>query len=241
LLWQFLPSLGLISEYVLPPFLDVIKSFPQLFDPNNPLVPGGFMNHFYLTLFEIGSAFSLAVAIGLPLGFAIGYYRTLAEAYEPLLYILYSIPAPLLYPVIYLLFGLGFQSKIVLGFILAVFPLIINTIAGFRSLENIYLTVAIAFGANGSQIFKKIILPGIAPFIVSGLRLALASTFVGIIFGQIIASSDGGLGWIITFTAENFVLTQTYGTIIIILIVVYAILQVFEYIERRVFKYYVER
>jgi NitT/TauT family transport system permease protein len=240
-LWQLLPSLNLVNKRVIPPFLDVINSFPELFSNNNPYVPGGFYYHVYLTLFEVAVAYIIVISIALPLGFILGYYSLLRDAYEPLIYIFYSLPAPLLYPALYLLLGLNYPSKIALGVLLGIFPLLINIIAGFRTLEQIYFLVALSYGANGKQIFTKITLPGIVPSLMSGLRLSLSAVFIGVIVGQILASSDGGLGWIIVFTAENFVTTQMFATIIIVMLLVFFILQAYEIIERKLLYKYLKR
>jgi len=240
-LWQLLPSFGIVNKQVIPPLLDVINSFPELFSYNNTYIPGGFNHHLYLTLFEVAVSYIISIAVALPLGFILGYYTILRDSFEPLIYILYSIPSPLLYPAIYLIFGLGYPSKIALGILLGLFPLLINVIAGFRNLEQIYFSVALSYGANEKQIFTKIILPGIMPSLMSGLRLSLSGVFIGVIVGQILASSDGGLGWVISFTAENFAVTQMFAAILITMLLVYLLLQTFEIIERKIFYRYLRR
>lgn len=236
-IWQILPSMGIISKFILPPISSVLESFPQLFNPNNQFIPGGFYYNFQITIYEILIAYLVSIAIALPLGFLIGYYSLLRDSLEPILYILYSIPAPLLYPAIYLLFGLGYLSKIILGILLGIFPLLINVISGLRNLDQMYFTVATAYGADGKQTFIKVALPGSMPAILSGLRLSLGGTFIGVIVGQLLASSDGGLGWIISFTAQNFIIDQMYATIIIIMLLVYLMLSMFEFLESKLLKY----
>lgn len=139
--------------------------------------------------FIIGIA--LSVVVGVPLGLAMGYYRFVSAACEPLVNLLYQTPFIALAPVTILWFGIGLDSKVALAFAISVSPIVIMTSAGVSTVENSLLNVARAYRANDFQIFRTLILPGTIPSVISGLRLGTGLAIVGTIAGEIVASSTG--------------------------------------------------
>ncbi|MCH4815793.1 MAG: ABC transporter permease subunit [Saccharolobus sp.] len=234
-LWQLLPTFELISPYVLSPFTSVIETFPQLFNTHG-LIPGGMIPQLLTTLTELGAAFGLSVGIGLTLGLLLSYFKLVGNAYEPLIYLIYAIPGSIYYPVLFLTLGLGVQSKIALGFLFGVFPLIINVLSGSKKLNQLFVRLAKSMGANGTQIFIKIMIPALAPYIMSGLRLSLVFSFIGVILGEVIASKDG-LGFAISVANYNFETPLMYDYIIIVILLATLFLGIILLIERKVFKY----
>lgn len=139
--------------------------------------------------FIIGIA--LSVAVGVPLGLAMGYYRLVGAACEPLINLLYQTPFIALAPVAILWFGIGLESKVALAFAGSVSPIVIMTSAGVRTVEGSLLNVARTYRANDYQIFRTLILPGTIPSVISGLRLGVGLALVGTIAGELVASSTG--------------------------------------------------
>ena len=237
-LWQMLPMLGLINKFALSPLSSSIASIPSLFDPNNFLIPGGLVPQIKITLTEIGVAFSLSVILGIGIGFLLGYFGILQEIYESLIYAIYAIPHIIIYPIIFLVpfIGLGEPSKIVYGLFVGFFPMTINSVLGFGEAKKRYHRLGFAMGASPIQSFSKLLLPGAAPALMSGLRLSLAFTMLGVIAGEIIASK-GGLGWTIATLSDNFEPVPMYGTIIVVILITLAFLVTVTLAERRVFSY----
>jgi|GEM_PF-620045 ABC-type nitrate/sulfonate/bicarbonate transport system permease component len=234
-LWQLLPTLGLVSPYILSPLSSVIATFPHMLDTKG-IIPGGLIPQLLTTLIELGVAFAFSVAIGLIIGLALSYFKLIGNAYESLIYLMYAIPAPIYYPILYLMLGLGVESKIALGFLLGVFPLIINIISGSKELNNFYIVLANSMGASGIQVFTKIMIPALAPYIMSGLRLALAFSFIGVILGEVLAS-EGGLGFAISVANYNFATPLMYDYIIIVILLAVLFYGVILLIEKKVLKY----
>ncbi len=235
-LWQLLPTTGIISKFALSSLTSSIASFPALFNPNNFLIPGGIVPQIEITLTEVAIAFSLAVLIGITIGFLLGYFELVQSAFEPLLYIVYAIPGIVLYPIIYLFFTIGEPSKIVFGLLLGIFPMATNSVSGFREAKRRYNKLGYAMGANPLQSFTKLLLPGAAPFLMSGVRLSLAHVMLAVIGAEIIASK-GGLGWTIWTYASNFQTPPMYGTIILVIGITLAFLVTVTLIEKRAFSY----
>ncbi|WP_338603042.1 ABC transporter permease subunit [Sulfolobus tengchongensis] len=234
-LWQVLPTLKLISPYVLSPLSSAITTFPQLFNTNG-LIPGGLIPQLLTTLTELGLAFAFSAVVGLIVGLILGYFKLVGDAYEPLIYLVYAIPGSIYYPVLFLTLGLGVQSKIALGFLFGVFPLIINIISGSKKLNQLYIRLARSMGANGFQVFTKIMIPALAPYIMSGLRLSLVFSFIGVILGEVIASK-GGLGFAISVANYNFETPLMYDYIIVVIFLAALFLGIILMIERKVFRY----
>jgi ABC-type nitrate/sulfonate/bicarbonate transport system permease component len=235
-LWQLLPTTGLVSRFAIASLSSSLESIPSLFSPNNFLIPGGMVPQIEITLSEVGIAFGLAVVIGISIGFLLGYFDLVQSIYEPLLYIVYAIPGIILYPIIFLFFTVGEPSKIVFGLLLGIFPMATNSISGFREAKRRYHRLGYAMGANAGQSFSKLMLPGAAPYLMSGLRLSLAHVMLAVIGAEIIASK-GGLGWSIRTFSDNFDPAQMFGTIIIVIGITVAFLVSVSLIERKVFSH----
>jgi NitT/TauT family transport system permease protein len=234
LAWQFLPPyMG--NSFVFVPFSTVVSTFPNLFSPNNADLPQGLLPSFFTTLYELGIAFAISGIIGVLVGFAVGYFRFIARVYEPLIYLFYSIPGAVLYPPMYLILGIGPDSKIAAGVFLGVFPAIITTASGVRTIKPTFLRLARAMGANLWQTFGKVFIPAVAPYIITGLRIALAFCFIGVIFGEIIVSRRG-LGFAISTFQESSPpnIPEMYAVIIIVILLAYLMMQASVIVEKLV-------
>jgi len=236
-LWETLPSIGLVNELTAPRFSMVLIRAGELLNPytSSSIVPLGFYTHLSVTLFEIGVAFLITVFVAIPLGFLIGGFRLVTQIYEPLIYLIYAFPSVALYPLVVIILGFGPPSKIVFGFFLGFFPLILNTIAALRSIRPSYILVAHLFGCRKIQLLQKIIIPASASFIISGIRLALAFNIIGVLFGEIVASSIG-LGFVITSATYKLDAPTEYAAIIISLTLIYIILESISFVQKRVFE-----
>jgi NitT/TauT family transport system permease protein len=113
------------------------------------------------------------------------------------------IPSLAWVPVFILWFGLGNTTTILVVFYAAMFPMVLNTWTGVRSVNPLWLRAAGAMGATGHGLFWKVIVPGASPFIITGLRQAFLRSFVAVVGAEIIAASAWGLGWVI-FDAKEF-------------------------------------
>jgi ABC-type nitrate/sulfonate/bicarbonate transport system permease component len=183
-----------------------------------PALPG----HLWLTLQEIGAAYGLAVAGGLWLGFLMGLRPLLGRIYEPILGALYAIPSVIWYPSLMLFFGLGPSSKIAFGFLLGFFPIVLSVLAGVRQVDRHLVTVATSMGAGPWAIFRKVVLPGMASTLVSGLRAGLALSVVGVLVGEVLGAR-AGVGYVLNYvygllrTPEYVALVLIVGTVVLLI------------------------
>ena len=153
------------------------------------------------TEFLVG--FGLALVVGFALGLATGWWRWLDQLTEPLVSFAYASPRIALVPLLVVWFGIGLGSKVAVVFISAVFPIMLGTRTGVRTADHSLLTLARALDATAPQIFRTVVLPGAVPAIVTGIRLAIGVGLVGMVVGELIASSEG-LGYTILYAGNTF-------------------------------------
>jgi NitT/TauT family transport system permease protein len=127
---------------------------------------------------------------------------------------LYATPVIALGPLFILWLGIGVASKIAIVFLTAVFPVLINTIAGLTATDRTLVEVARSFGASQSQIYRKIRIPAAVPFIVAGLRLSVARALVGVVVAELFGAR-AGLGFLIVTSAQSFDTAALYLGVII--------------------------
>jgi NitT/TauT family transport system permease protein len=155
------------------------------------------------TLTRVFCGLALAIVVGLPLGILMGRFAIVEGFCLPLVSALMPIPSLAWVPVFILWFGLGDTVSILIVFYAAMFPMLLNAWSGVRSVNPLWLRAAQAMGADERMLFWKVIIPGAAPFIISGLRQAVLRAWIAVIGAEMIAASDWGLGWVI-FDAKEF-------------------------------------
>jgi NitT/TauT family transport system permease protein len=185
-----MPSLGIVARTLIDLILD-----------------GTLPLHAAATLYRVLVGFGLAVAVGLPLGVMMGRFRPVQNFVLPLTSALMPIPSLAWVPVFILWFGLGNKVTILIVFYAALFPMLLNTWSGVRSVNPIWLRAAGAMGAKERALFWKVIIPGAAPFIITGLRQSFLRSWIAVIGAEMLAGSNWGLGWVI-FDAKEFLDTD---------------------------------
>ncbi len=147
---------------------------------------------------------ALCVAIlGVALAVVITYSPTWRAALYPNLVFFQLIPKVALAPLFIVIFGIDMPSKIAVVFLLAVFPIVINTATGIRSTDQVYLEAARSFCASRNQIFTKVLIPSALPFIVAGLRLGIGRGLVGVVVGELFGAR-AGLGFLVLTASQTF-------------------------------------
>ncbi len=146
---------------------------------------------------------ALAIAVGIPLGLAAGWYRRFSYAVEPLLSALNATPQVAFLPLLVIWVGTGFATRVLIIFLLAVLPIAINAQAAVRTTDPRLIKVAASFGASDWRLFRTIILPSAIPFLLAGLRLAIGRGMIGIVVGEIYGSA-AGVGAMISQAGSRF-------------------------------------
>ena len=149
------------------------------------------LKNLLITLERVMTGFAFAVGIGVPLGFLMGYSESVRQAIDPLIGSVRQVPMMAWVPLSIVWFGLGEGPTVFLIAIVGVFPLILNTIAGVRSISPDYYHAARSMGAGNGSLFFHVILPGALPDILTGARIALGNGWMSVICAEFIATSAG--------------------------------------------------
>ncbi len=164
---------------------------------------GEFQANFAVSASEFLLGLGLAVAVGLPLGLAMGRFRTLDAVLDPFVTALNATPRIVWLPLLILWLGLGIWSKVMIVFAGAVFPLLINAYEGVRNVDRVLVNVVRAFGAREWAVVRMVVLPYALPYIVAGMRLAIGRAILGVVVGEFFGASRG-LGYMIASAASGY-------------------------------------
>jgi len=181
---------------------------------------------------EFVVGYGLAVAIGVPLGILMGWYRRLNAVLDPFVSALYATPRIALLPLMMIWLGIGLASKIAIVFLGAVFPILVNTITGVRTIDANFIRVARSFGSNDAQLFLTVALPSSVPLLLSGLRLGLGHALIGIVVAEMYGATHG-LGFLISVSGARFQTDKVMVGIIIIALAGIAMTALLRTVERR--------
>ena len=145
----------------------------------------------WITLLESLYGFVLAFALGVPLAVAIAGSRTLNLMFYPLLIATQSLPKVALAPLILVWLGTGMESKLAIAWLVAFFPIVVDTATGLRNTPAEFLDLATAVRASPFQTFWKIRFPAALPFVISGSKVAITLAVIGAVIGEFIGSNEG--------------------------------------------------
>ncbi|AJT69150.3 ABC transporter permease [Streptomyces chattanoogensis] len=226
LLWEAAPQLGLVDRTFLPPFSEVAGAWWEL------AADGQLADNTGASLARSFSGFGLAVAVAVPLGLLIGWYRPVAELLDPLLEVFRNTAALALLPVFVLLLGIGETSKIAIVVYACTWPILLNTISAVRNVDPTLLRLARSMDLSAPRLFQKVILPASVPVVFTGIRLAGAASILVLVAAEMIGAK-AGLGYLINASQYNFAIPQMYAGIITISAIGVAFNQVLVTAERR--------
>ncbi|MFG2639360.1 ABC transporter permease [Streptomyces sp. NPDC048370] len=226
LLWETAPRLGLVDRTFLPPFSEVALAWWAL------AADGQLADNTSASLVRSFSGFGLAVAVAVPLGLLIGWYRPVADLLGPLLEVFRNTAALALLPVFVLLLGIGETSKISIVVYACTWPILLNTISAVRSVDPTLLKLAKSMDLSAPRLFQKVILPSAVPVMFTGIRLAGAGSILVLVAAEMIGAK-AGLGYLINASQYNFAIPQMYAGIITISAIGVTFNQLLVVLERR--------
>jgi ABC-type nitrate/sulfonate/bicarbonate transport system permease component len=175
----------------------------------------------------------LAIAVGIPLGLAAGWYRRFSYAVEPFLSALNATPQVAFLPLIVVWVGTGLGARVLIIFLLAVLPIAINAHAAVRTTDPRLIKVALSFSAGDWRLFRTIILPSSIPFLLAGLRLAIGRGMIGVVVGEIYGSALG-VGAMINQAGSRFQTDKVFVGVLTIVAAGVILVEIVQRIERRV-------
>lgn len=186
--WQIATTVFDIPDYLLPPPTAIAEEMVREI--------GTLWSHGLVTLWEVLVGFALSVVIAIPLAILIVYSVAAERALYPLLIVSQVVPKVSVAPLFVVWLGFGVQPKVIIVFLIAFFPIVIDTIVGLRSVDEDMIDLVRSMGAGPVKTFRKIRLPAALPNIFGGLKVAITLAVVGALVAEFVGS-DEGLGYLL--------------------------------------------
>jgi NitT/TauT family transport system permease protein len=183
IVWQVYTDLFGISRIVLPSPLDILITAKDRF--------GLLMKETWPTFLESVLGFGLALIIGIPMAVCVANSRILNLTLYPILVATQSVPKVAIAPIILVWFGLGIESKLAIAFLVAFFPIVVDTATGLQSTPAGLMELARSLRASSFQIFWKVQFPAALPFLFSGCKVAVTLAVIGAVIGEFVGSVNG--------------------------------------------------
>jgi NitT/TauT family transport system permease protein len=188
--WHFITSEFAVPAFILPPPLEVWRSL--VFGLSiGPFDAAGFWFHMGVTLWEALLGFLIGSSVGIVLGFAIAASRLFEKLALPYIVGFQSVPKVALAPLFVIWFGFGVEGKVMITSVITFFPLLVNSMAGYHSVDPDRIDLARSCNASKWQILRKIILPSALPFLFAGLNVASVLAILGAIVGEFVGARSG--------------------------------------------------
>jgi NitT/TauT family transport system permease protein len=222
-LWEFAVHLTGVKEYLLPPpskvWTEFLKRYPTV------------MHGAWVTTQEIIAGYLLAVVVSIPLALSVAYSRFVETAIYPVVVFLQIVPKIAIAPLFIIWFGFGFTPKLLLVFLLSFFPIVVASIAGFKSVDPEIMDFARTTGASGWKMFFKIRLPQALPDIFTGLKVGAALSATAAVVAEFVAA-DSGLGYLLLQYNGQLETPMVFAIVVLLSLIGLAVYYVVEIIER---------
>jgi NitT/TauT family transport system permease protein len=196
--------------------------------------------HLWTTALEIVLGFVLSILVAVPLAMLIVYSPALEMAVYPLLVSSQSIPKVAIAPLLIFWTGIGLLPKVLVAFLIAFFPIVIDTVVGLRSVEPEMLHLVRSMGATRARVFFKIRFPSALPNLFAGLKVAVTLAVVGAIVGEFI-QADRGLGYALMQANATMNTRLAFATIAILAAVGVVLFMLVDWMERLMIPWHVSR
>lgn len=184
------------------------------------------------SMFVLFTGLLASLVIGLPLGIAMGRWKTVGYVLDPYVTFLYALPHVALVPLMIIVLGFDYPFRLTYVVLSAVWPIIINTMVGVRSVDPNLVDAATAYCANERQIISRVILPAASPYMVAGFRQAFSAAWAGVIVSEML-STLVGVGGLIKVFSVRFLTADMFVPIFVIMIIATVIQALTAWLQQR--------
>jgi ABC-type nitrate/sulfonate/bicarbonate transport system permease component len=219
------------ANFYVPPLRTILTAFADTW------TPGRLRSDVLPSLLRLGAGYVLAALIGVALGVLIGRNRRLRATVEPVLEFFRAVPPPVLVPVIMLFAGIGNGMKVIVIVSGCVWPVLLNTVEGVRSVDAVQIDTSRSYGINGPARLWHVILPSAGPRIATGLRQALSIAIILMVISEMFAASNG-LGFTIVQFQRTFAIPEMWSGIILLGLIGFVLSELFRLVERWALAWY---
>lgn len=215
-LWAVIARSGLVLDTVLPPPSDVLVSFVRLFGSDTLAAD------LYASTYEIGVGFAIGAVAAIAFGSLLGTSGYLYQLFEPLIYYFGAVPKIVLFPVLILFLGTGFESKVGMAAVSAFFPIVVSTALSVKEMNPVHVRAARSLGASRLQLWSKVYTPAVLGPVLSGLRLGLAVAVTATLLAET-KMAQAGLGFRAVELYAHLRIAEMYALLLLIFVAAAAV------------------
>jgi NitT/TauT family transport system permease protein len=230
LLWQMVITIFRIPDYLLPTPISVLNMMVERFD--------FLMFHTWITTVETILGFLLSIVVGIPLAISIVSARWVEQSVYPLLVLSQAVPKIAFAPLMLVWIGFGLETKIFVAVLVAFFPIVISTVAGFKSIPEDMIHLGRSTGLSPLGMFVKIRIPHALPSLFAGLKVAITLAVVGAVVGEFVGA-DRGLGYLLLLSSGRLNLPLMFACIVLLAALGVIFFAVVEVLERQVLPWHI--
>lgn len=209
LVWEGVVRLFRVPEIVVPAPSSIVSALVSI------VASGAVFPHLGITLSEVLLGFAIGSSVALVLGALIAQFRIVDRLVTPYIVALQAVPKVALAPLLVIWFGFGIASKVLMTAVIAFFPILVNTVAGLRSVDQDRLDLMTALKASRWQTFTMVKLPTALPFIFAGLDVGIVLSVIGAIVGEFVGAS-GGLGYLLLVYNADLKIAAVFALLVIL-------------------------
>lgn len=225
-IWEIIARSEILPKIFFPRPSDIVVELV------NMAMNGQLWYHGTFSIVNLSVGFALSVAIGVPLGLAAGTFPRFNMIIAPYYWSLNSMPRLAIWPLLVLWGGFAAKVKIVLIFISAIMPILINTIAGVATVDPTLLRVGRVLNATRIQLYTKIVIPYTLPFILTGLTQGMSRGLVALVVSEMLGSGRG-LGYVIVRSVEEFNPAKVFAILFVLIFIAMIMVNGMDVVERR--------
>jgi ABC-type nitrate/sulfonate/bicarbonate transport system permease component len=224
--WQYVSAHGIVSELSFPRVSVIFVTWYRI------TISGELLGELVPSLWRMFVGYFIGIGIGVVVGLLMGYFRLAYNLLEPLTEFLRPIPSPAYLPIVILFLGIDDEMKIFMIGFAALFPVLLNTYSGVRSIDPIQLQTARTFGVTGGRLLWQIVLPAASPYIFTGMRVSLAVALIVMVVSEMVAASSG-IGYFILSAERGFQIDEMFAGVLTLAVLGYVLNRLFLLIEAR--------
>ena len=233
LCWAIMTRAGWIESWFLPAPSLVFQTLSEM------VISGEVPYHTAISMGRAALGYILAAVVGISLGLLIAWSLIIEDFFDPLIELIQPLSSFALVPILFLWFGVGNTSKIIIIFKSCFFPILLNTIAGIKGVDKKLTMAARSLGANGRQLWMRVLIPSALPTIITGLRISTAMAMMSLV-GVEMLSSDSGLGYLVIDAQRTFDTKRVFAGIIVLSVLGFSVDQVARIIQSKLLSWHTE-
>lgn len=207
-LWEYASGRWIDTLFVSSPSAVSLRLWRWLWD-------GSLWNHLSITLYATALGFIIGAAVGFALGLVFGRYKVVADIFDPYITAIYSIPKIALAPLFIIWFGIGIESKVAVSASIVFFVVFLNTFAGVRDVNPLYVHATRIMGGNEWHVLRHVVIPSAASWVITGLKVSVPYALVGTVIGEFM-SANRGIGFIIAQATGLFDTTSVFAGLVVL-------------------------